>query len=485
MVPETSFHGQPLSEKGFHEASGKALKDQKLRKNFKRAMNGLMHKRRIMFPDSGELETLRNLAGGIRRDAVSRLPDLLEELETNCQQNGIQVHWAQTTEEANSIVLNIARKADAKLAVKGKSMVSEEMELNHFLAENGIEALESDLGEYIIQVDHELPSHIIMPAIHKNKEQIAQMFHQKVEPSVFVESAEEMTAIARKVLRKKFYQADIGVSGVNFAVAETGTLCLVENEGNGRFCTTLPPVHVALMGIEKVVERLEDVPPLLNLLTRSATGQAITTYFNMITSPRKDGEKDGPKNVYLIMLDNGRTQMHSDQLLRETLLCIRCGACMNHCPVYTRIGGHAYSTTYPGPIGKILTPQMKGLHKAGYLADASTLCGACVEVCPVKIPITEILLRLRHQKEEDKGNFPLSSPKAWKVGASHMVWKGWRTVFSNPEMYRLKSLGIAKLGNFTPGWITVLSNWTSVRSTPVFAKKNLHQLVREEGLSYE
>ena len=311
------------------------------------------------------------------------------------------------------------------------------------------------------------------------------MFHQKVEPSVFAESAEEMTAIARKVLRRKFYQADIGVSGVNFAVAETGTLCLVENEGNGRFCTTLPPVHVALMGIEKVVEHLEDVPPLLSLLTRSATGQAITTYFNMITSPRKDGEKDGPQNVYLILLDNGRSQMHSDQLLRETLLCIRCGACMNHCPVYTRIGGHAYSTTYPGPIGKILTPQMKGLHKAGFLADASSLCGACVEVCPVKIPITEILLRLRHQKEEDKGNIPLTSPKAWKAGVGNLVWKGWKMVFANPELYRLKSLGITKLGNFTPRWMPVLRNWTSVRSSPVFAKKNLHQLAREEGLSYE
>ena len=261
MVPETSFHGQPLSEKGFHEASGKALKDQKLRKNFKRAMNGLMQKRRVMFPDSGELETLRNLAGGIRRDAVSRLPDLLEELETNCQQNGIQVHWAQTTEEANAIVLNIARKADAKLAVKGKSMVSEEMELNHFLAENGIEALESDLGEYIIQVDHELPSHIIMPAIHKNREEISEVFQKKVAPAKKSDTAEEMTETARQVLRDKFRRAELGISGVNFAVAETGTLCLVENEGNGRFCTTMPRVHIALMGIEKVVGKLED-PPL-------------------------------------------------------------------------------------------------------------------------------------------------------------------------------------------------------------------------------
>ena len=294
-----------------------------------------------------------------------------------------------------------------------------------------------------------------------------------------------MTAIARKVLRSKFYNADIGVSGVNFAVAETGTLCLVENEGNGRFCTTLPPVHIALMGIEKVVEHLEDVPPLLSLLTRSATGQAITTYFNMITSPRRDGEKDGPKNVYLILLDNGRTQMYSDQLLRETLMCIRCGACMNHCPVYSRIGGHAYGTTYPGPIGKILTPQMKGLNKAGYLADASSLCGACVEVCPVKIPITEILLRLRHKNEGEKRRISILSPKSWKVRATNLVWKGWKTVFANPQIYRLNSQVIAKFGNYIPSWMPVLRNWTSVRSTPVFAKKNLHQLVREEGFSYE
>ena len=270
-------------------------------------MNGLMQKRRIMFPDSGELETLRNLAGGIRRDAVSRLPDLLEELETNCQQNGIQVHWAQTTEEANSIVLNIARNADAKLAVKGKSMVSEEMELNHFLAKNGIEALESDLGEYIIQVDHELPSHIIMPAIHKNREEISEVFQKKVAPAKKSDTAEEMTETARQVLRDKFRRAELGISGVNFAVAETGTLCLVENEGNGRFCTTMPRVHIAVMGIEKVVGKLEDLPPLLTVLTRSATGQPITTYFNMISSPRQESEKDGPEEVHLVLLDNGRS----------------------------------------------------------------------------------------------------------------------------------------------------------------------------------
>ena len=474
-----------LSTEQFKKETFSALNNSQLRGNFKRAMSGLMKKRIAVFPDDQEFHQLSEIGRSTRANALYKLPELLQQLESNCSKNGIQVFWAETVDQANQLVLEIAQRHNAKSVVKGKSMVSEEMELNSFLEKHGIEALEADLGEYIIQSDHELPSHIIMPAIHKNKEQIAQLFHQKVEPSFFVESAEEMTAIARKVLRSKFYHADIGVSGVNFAVAETGTLCLVENEGNGRFCTTLPPVHIALMGIEKVVEHLEDVPPLLSLLTRSATGQAITTYFNMITSPRREGEKDGPKNVYLILLDNGRTQMFSDNLLWKTLMCIRCGACMNHCPVYTRIGGHAYGTTYPGPIGKILTPQMKGLHKAGYLADASSLCGACVEVCPVKIPITEILLRLRHKNEGEKRRISILSPKAWKARATNLVWKGWKTVFANPEIYRLNSQGITKLGNYIPHWMPVLRHWTSVRSPPVFAKKSLHQLVREEGLSYE
>ena len=322
-----------LSPESFQRDTFSALNDPQLRRNFKRAMNGLMEKRQAVFADVDEWQQLRELGRSVRANTLRKLPELLEQMEVNCTKNGIQVHWAESIDEANALVLEIAQRHGVKGVVKGKSMVSEEMELNHFLEQHGIEALEADLGEYIIQVDHELPSHIIMPAIHKNKKQISQMFHDKVDSGTLAESAEEMTAIVRKVLRQKFYDADMGVSGVNFAVAETGTLCLVENEGNGRFCTTLPPVHVAVMGIEKVIERLEDVPPLLSLLTRSATGQAITTYFNMITSPRRSGEKDGPQEVHLILLDNGRSRMHSDELLQETLLCIRCGACMNHCPV--------------------------------------------------------------------------------------------------------------------------------------------------------
>jgi len=474
-----------LSHKNFQKNVISALDNKQLRRNFKKAMGGLIEKRQEVFQDGEEWKKLRDLGHSIRANALTKLDDLLEELEENCIKNGIQVHWSESTEGACQKVLEIAKCHKVRNVIKGKSMVSEEMELNNFLQMHGIETLESDLGEYIIQLAHELPSHIIMPAIHKNKEQISKMFFEKVHPEVLAKSAEEMTQIAREVLREKFFEADMGVSGVNFAVAQTGTICLVENEGNGRFCTTLPPVHVALMGIEKVVEKLVDVPPLLSLLTRSATGQEITTYFNMITSPRKLDEKDGPKEVHLILLDNGRSNIYGDQLLSETLQCIRCGACMNHCPVYSRIGGHAYNSTYPGPIGKILTPQIKGLHEAGYLVDASSLCGACVEVCPVKIPITDILLRLRRDKLENKGEIKKAKFTNLKILNESVIWKIWAKIFTNPSMFELIIFFLLKIGNYLPSWFPIIRIWTIARLKPDFPKKSLHQLTKEEGLSEE
>ncbi len=283
-----------------------------VRANFYRAMDGLMTRRLDQFPDKVELERLRTQSMAIRANALSKLPELLETLEANLTRNGIQVHWAETTDQANQIVLSILQKHNAKSIIKGKSMVSEEMGLNHFLEALGIEALESDLGEFIIQLDHETPSHIIMPAIHKNRIQIAKLFHEKFPDIPYTEDVDELTQMARRILRDKFYAAPVGLSGVNFMVAETGTLCLVENEGNGRMSTTAPSVHIAVTGIEKVVESLSDVPPLLSILTRSATGQPITTYFNMISSPRKAGEKDGPEEVHLVLLDNGRSNIYSD-----------------------------------------------------------------------------------------------------------------------------------------------------------------------------
>jgi len=403
-------------------------------------------------------------------------------LETKCRENGIQVHWAETAADANEIVLSIMQKHRAKRMVKGKSMVSEEMHLNRFLQDHGITVMETDLGEYIIQLAGETPSHLIAPAIHKNRDEIGRLFHEKIPNTPYTEVVEELNTIARKTLRREFYQGEVGLSGVNMAVAETGTLCLVENEGNGRMCTTVPPVHIAVMGVEKVVEKFADVPPLLRLLTGSATGQLISTYFNMISSPRKKGEKDGPKEVHLILLDNGRSTILADPQLRQTLQCIRCGTCLNHCPVYTRIGGHAYGFVYPGPIGKILTPQMEGLEKAGELTTASSLCNACEEVCPVKIPIPELIRRLRNESYDANGSVKGHGYK--KTLAETLVWKGWELVNRHPGLNALSAKMAGIFSPFIPE-IGPLKAWTSVRSKPQFSKKSLHERVRQEDVDYE
>ena len=435
----------------FKTSSTKALRDPELRANFRRAMDGLIGKRAAQFPDPREWASLRARGAEARARALSKLPELLERLEERCRANGIQVHWAETTSEANEEVLAILKHHGATRVVKGKSMVSEEMHLNDFLERHGIESLESDLGEYIIQLDHETPSHIIMPAIHKNRKQIARQFSEKIRNAKYTEDVDELTAIARRVLRKKFEEAGAGISGVNFAVAETGTLFLIENEGNGRMSTHVPPVHIAVMGIEKVLERLEDVPPLLTLLTRSATGQPISTYLNMITAPRAPWEKDGPREVHLVILDNGRTKIYADPELRTTLRCIRCGACMNHCPVYTRVGGHAYEAVYPGPIGKILTPQIENRPD---LPHASSLCGACVEVCPVEIPITKLMIRLRGMHETRRES---------------IAWKMWRRVFRSHRLYGLAAWMATRLRFVAP---------KSIRP----ARRTLHELARKEGV---
>jgi L-lactate dehydrogenase complex protein LldF len=350
------------------------------------------------------------------------------------------------------------------------------MHLNHYLERNSISAIESDLGEYIIQLAGETPSHIVMPCIHKNVEQIAQLFADHIPEQAYTEDVDTLTAAARRVLRERFANADAGISGVNFAVAETGTLVLIENEGNGRLSTTLPSLHIAVTGIEKVVEFLADIPPLLALLPRSATGQPITTYVNMISSPRREGEKDGPTEVHLVLLDNGRSKVYADRHLRDTLRCIRCGACMNHCPVYGRVGGHAYDAVYPGPIGKILMPQLDGIESKGELAHASTLCGACAEVCPVKIPIPDILVRLREESVNPTGAVPHSH---FSGSLERIIWSIWCLINTSPLLYRLSLWGATRLGRFVPD--RLFSKWTMVRSRPKFASKSLHELAMEEG----
>jgi L-lactate dehydrogenase complex protein LldF len=363
-------------------------------------------------------------------------------------------------------------------------MVSEEMHLNAFLTKHGIEPIETDLGEFIIQLNDETPSHIIVPAIHKNKAQISRIFHEKLPDTPYTEDVGELNAIARHTLRRKFYEAAVGLSGVNFAVAETGTLCLVENEGNGRMCTTLPSVHIAVMGIEKVVEKLEDLPPLLRLLTGSATGQLVTTYVNMISSPRRPGEKDGPAEVHLVLLDNGRSRIYADPELRQTLQCVRCGTCLNHCPVYTRIGGHAYGFVYPGPIGKILNPQMEGLDKAATLTTASSLCGACDEVCPVKIPITAILRRLRDESYSTAADSIVPGHGCQQSLAERLAWKGWAFLNTHPRLNRMTSKLLSVIGDYLPD-VGPIERWNRFRTAPEFAPKSLHRLAREERTSDE
>jgi len=468
----------------FHAQAKQALEDSQLRANFRGAMDYLRDKRQTAFSDPDEERRIREIAQAIRQRCLSKLPQLLEQLEANCQQNGIQVHWAETAEQANQAIAEIAQRHQASMIIKGKSMVSEEIEMNHELAKLGIECLESDMGEYIVQLDGDKPSHIIMPAIHKNKQEVSDTFETHLDDFTPTTDVDSLIQTGRQRLRQKFHDADIGLSGVNFAVAETGTLCLVENEGNGRMSTTVPDVHIAITGIEKVVEFLSDVPPLYSALTRSATGQAITTYFNMISSPRKPGEKDGPREVHLVLLDNGRSQAYRDQEMRKTLQCIRCGACMNHCPVYTRIGGHAYGTVYPGPIGKIISPHLLGLAQTKALVTASSLCGACGEVCPVKIPIPELLLRLRREaknpaKSEEE---PLQGQGAAHSKAESLAIKGFTYAATHPAIYHLGTTTIATLRGLMPGR---LGNWTQCRTAPKPAANTLHQLMakqnKEEG----
>ncbi|HVT60740.1 MAG TPA: LutB/LldF family L-lactate oxidation iron-sulfur protein [Thermoanaerobaculia bacterium] len=478
MAIETGGSGPP----DFRASSTAALRDPQIRANFRRAMDGLMAKRAALFADPAEWQALRALGASIRARSLARLPELLVRLEERCRQNGIAVHWAETTAAANETVLAILRAHGATRLVKGKSMVSEEMHLNDFLAAHGVESLESDLGEYIVQLDGEAPSHIIMPAIHKNVGQIARLLGQKIRDAKYTEDVDELTAIARRVLRQKFEQAEAGLSGVNVAVAETGTLVLIENEGNGRMSTHVPPLHIALMGLEKVVERLEDVPPLLALLTRSATGQTITTYINMISGPRGEGEKDGPREVHLVILDNERSRIFADPELRATLRCIRCGACMNHCPVYGRVGGHAYQTTYPGPIGKILAPQTEGVKRRHDLMHASSLCGACVEVCPVEIPITELLVRLRSEAAHGEPGSPVLEAGQARNRWEDLAWAAWRWLHGSPRAYRLVSRLLARCAWLPPPRIGPLRAWTSVRTAPRPARRTLHELARARGV---
>jgi L-lactate dehydrogenase complex protein LldF len=467
----------------FYQRIDEALHNDQLRRNFRSAMTGIMARRAEQFPDDTQLQALRDQARAVRANSLVRQPELLEQLEARLTENGIQVHWAETSAQANAIILRILQAADARSVVKGKSMVSEETGLNHYLEQHAIEVIESDLGEYIIQLAEEPPSHIVAPAIHKNRREVADLFHRFHPDIPYTEDIDELTQTARQILRDKFANADAGISGVNFAVAETGTLCLVENEGNGRLSTTAPRVHIAITGIEKVVEKLSDVPPLLEILTKSATGQPITTYFNMISRPRQADELDGPEAVHLVLLDNGRSRIRVDEELLDTLRCIRCGACINHCPVYVQLGGHAYGTVYPGPIGIALEPQRIGIDKVGTLTSACTMCGACGEVCPVRIPLPKLINRLRAEAVDGlRSDAAIPGHGSLRKSTEARAWWLWQQLYARPRLYRTFTWFATRLRGLTP---RRLGGWTRYRSAPKPALRPLRELARREGFRHE
>ncbi|MEX2598699.1 MAG: LutB/LldF family L-lactate oxidation iron-sulfur protein, partial [Dehalococcoidia bacterium] len=402
-------------------------------------------------------------------------------IDKNVRKAGGHVHFADNAEQANRIVLDIAKQHDVKTVIKSKSMVSEEIEVNHALEAAGIEAVETDLGEYIIQLAHETPFHIIAPAVHKSRKDISDLF-QKWLKTAPTEDVEKLCTIARDALREKFRKADMGISGANFVVAETGTVVLVTNEGNGRMTTSAPKVHVAITGMEKVLPAMEDLALFLRLLPRSATGQRITSYNTFVNGPRAAADEDGPEEFHLVLVDSGRLGMLRDETMREALNCIRCGACLNHCPVYRKIGGHAYGWVYSGPIGAIVTPSLVGSKEARDLPYASTLCGACRDVCPVKIDIPRLLLHQRKRVAEGDAETPGSStwPERWFIQRWYNAVKTRKALEGKSRLGRLLQKPLARRGVIHRLPMPVVSGWTKDRDFPAIASKTFRERWRDQ-----
>jgi L-lactate dehydrogenase complex protein LldF len=410
----------------FKENSRASLANVVLQANLKTAKGKFVDKRAIAIQEIDDFEATREAARDIRNRVLENLDLWLEQFESSATARGATVLWAKDGAEICRHVVDIARRHDVKKAAKSKSMLSEEAGLNHALTAAGIQPVETDLGEYILQInDNEPPSHIIAPVVHKSLDEVADLFHA-VHKTPRKTEIPALTREAREVLREHFLTADMGISGGNFLVAETGSVALVTNEGNGRMVTTLPRVHVVVTGIEKVIPTLEDLSTLMRLLPRSATGQSISNYVSVLTGTKAEGEHDGPEHLYFILVDNGRADLVGSEF-QDMLRCIRCGACMNHCPVYQTVGGHAYGWVYPGPMGSVLTPLYTGMENALDLPHAATLCNQCGVVCPVKIPLPELLRKLR-EKQVDRHLRP------W---TERIALKAWAWVAGRPALYGL------------------------------------------------
>ncbi|MFN6945845.1 MAG: LutB/LldF family L-lactate oxidation iron-sulfur protein [Cytophagaceae bacterium] len=413
-----------------------------------------------------DYESARSIAAYAKGYAINNLHRLLLRFEENFTNNGGKVIWAQNKEEAQYEILNILRKKRARSVVKSKTMISEEIHLNDFLEHNGIEAIETDLGEYIVQLAGQKPYHIVTPAMHMSRKDIADLFVEKLKIP-FTDDPRDLTLTARKLLRQKYLEAEVGITGVNFMVADTGGIAITENEGNARLSTSFPKTHIAIAGIEKMLASISDLGLMWPMLSTSGTGQNVTVYNTILHGPRKSNETDGPEEMYLILLDNGRTKLLADAEKREALNCIRCGACLNTCPVYKNIGGHTYKTTYSGPIGSVITPHYEGMENFKHLSYSSSLCGACTSVCPVKINIHNLLLLNRNQSIREK-----KYSRVEKFG-----FQLWKKGMLNRKMMNMGG------GNAKNLLIKVLfrNSWGKRRAMPILAPKTFNQIWLEKA----
>jgi L-lactate dehydrogenase complex protein LldF len=460
-----------LQIRSFPEAAREELANAQQRANLRAATDTILAKRVRVVRELPDWEELREAGRAIKADVLARLDELLLDFEAAIVAAGGQVHWAPDAAAANAVVIEVARAHGADEVVKVKSLTTDETRLNAALAAAGIHALETDFAELILQLDGDWSSHILVPAIHRNRREIRDLFARTIAPGISSEDPRDLAEASRVYLRERFLSAKVGVSGANFGIAETGTLCVVESEGNGRMCTTLPPVLVTVLGIEKLLPRFADLEVFLQLLPRSATGERMNPYTSLWTGVT-DG--DGPQELHVVLLDNGRTRVLRDDVGRQALHCIRCSACLNVCPVYSRTGGHAYGSVYPGPIGAILTPQLVGIENAASLPFASSLCGACYDVCPVKIDIPRVLLHLRGKAVEavaPRSEAAVMRLVAWSFGDAWRFALGMR-------LGRLLQRPLVRAGRIRrlPG---PLSGWTKSRDLKPLAPQSFREWWKE------